>query len=558
MIDDTSRQRWLERLGVLLILLAAALPRARDLRAPFDREFEGAQASFFALGAINYERLGLARSGGYPVVNIDLGPREDALRGLWEHPQSWYVYANHPPLVPLLAWSALKLGAAPGWDEAWREERAPRGIEPWIRAPFLAANLLGLLALWWALRQAAGPRRALIALGIAAALPISIVYGTLVNYENPVLLCIALAAGFYARWIRRERRRDLLLCTLAFAAGGAVTFSALFFIPPLALHAVKRRGWRRGLYFSTLASLCGLAPILLHSAWSSIVMRRLGMESTGLGARARELWAPLFDGSHPLHEWAGLQAQRISTWFTWPIVLVACLALAASAFALARRLPPRDGAACEPAGPIELEPALLGGGCLYLVAFYRHTFDPQFTFLMLLVPGVAGLVALALDRAAERWLPSRSPNAPLAIATCALALLGVQRANQLRFEFRALAGETRSGSDQPALPMPDMQGAEIATLVPAGGFGIHPAQLGLNTAVSFYAWRSLWPANSAHDTLPAAVAERFGLAAREHVLLLPKHPWPSIAPAIEAFERERVGGAAPDRESEHWRAWKLH
>jgi hypothetical protein len=263
----------------------------------------------------------------------------------------------------------------------------------------------------------------------------------------------------------------------------------------------------------------------------------------------------LLDGSSSLLEWAQLQALRSNTWFTWPILTLACLGLAAGAFHAARRRNPNP----DPARELNLEPALLAGGVLYLFAFFRHTLDPQFPFLMLLVPGIAGLVAHALERAADWGLKGRSTLRPLAIATCALAVLCVQHANRLRYEFRAGAGEERADRAAPALGLPDVVGAEFAQLVPAGGFGVYPAVLGLSqTAVSFYAWRSLWPASAPHDPVPAVVAQHFGLADRPHVLLLPKHPWPDIAAAVEAFERDLLGGAPPQAESEHWRAWTLH
>lgn len=558
MTADEQGSRWLERLGVLAILLAALLARSRDLFAPFDREFEGAQGAFFAIGAINYERLGIAKTGAYPVVNIDLGSREDEQRGLWGHPQSWYVYANHPPLVPLLAWSAVSLCAREDWKETWKDARPPRGIEPWIRAPFLAASLFSLLALWWAIRQAAGPRRALLALAIASALPISVVYGTLVNYENPALVCVLVAAGFFARWIRHERQRDLALCALAFALGSCVTFSGLFFVPPLALVAWSRLGIRRAMQFATAALAAGFAPVAMHAGWSGIAQEHLGLIPSPLFDRVRELWAPLVDGSHPLGEWTRMQVQRIGVWFTWPIALVAGaglilgIAQAAKACTACRvEAKPHDRA-------VNLEPALLAGAGMFLVAFYRHTLDPQFTFLIPLVPAVAGLAALALDRAADGLAKLRAGVLPLVLVTCVLAVLALQRANDLRFDFRSRADESRADREAPRLPLPDVTGAELATLVPAGGFGIHPACVGLNLAVSFYAWRSLWAANSPSDPQPNVVAQRFGLGAAAHVLLLPKNPWPGIAASIREFEKLSVNGAPPDRESAHWRAWDLH
>jgi hypothetical protein len=206
--------------------------------------------------------------------------------------------------------------------------------------------------------------------------------------------------------------------------------------------------------------------------------------------------------------------------------------------------------ASDPGRPLDLEPALLAGGALYLFAFYRHTLDPQHPFLLLLAPGIAGLAALALEH-----FPRPCANARVAAALAGLAVVGVLQAEALRRDFRGAPHE--KGSAQ-ALALPDATGAELATLVPAGGFGIHPACVGLNVAASFYAWRSLWPAQGPGDTLPRAVARAFGLGAARHVLLLPKEPWPGVAAEIGAFEREWVRSAPADRESEHWRAWDLH
>jgi hypothetical protein len=356
--------------------------------------------------------------------------------------------------------------------------------------------------------------------------------------------------------MRNARRRDLALCALCFAATGAVTYAGVFFVPALAICVGWRQGWRRAAHFASIAGAAALAVIAIHALWSAHSLARLGLESQPLLSRARELWAPLFDGTHPLGEWTRLQGERLGEWFTWPIVLVALVGLALHGVAAMRRR--RVDGTTPDTSAIDLEPALLVGGALYLLAFYRHTLDPQFPFLMLLSPGIAGLAALALERGAERIGNSRVRWAALTIACGALVILAALRANELRFDFRADEQELSRGQSQQMLPLPDVTGRELAALVPAGGFGIHPACVGLNTAVSFYAWRSLWAANDAADRQPEFVAQRFGLGAAPHVLLLPKHPWPSIAAQIAQFETDLVQNSSPDRESEHWRAWDLH
>ncbi len=574
MTANVTRSGWRERLIVLAILLVSLAARSRDLAAPFDREFEGAQGAFFAIGAVNYERLGLWRSGGYPVVNIDLGPVGGPTRAgsdlrdlraprdtrdLRDEPSTWYLYANHPPLVPLLAWSALRVGDPEGLDRSAKDHAAPANIEPWIRAPFLAAGILALFALWWAIREAAGPRRAALALGVASLLPISVIYGTLVNYENPALVCILFAVGYFARWMRDQGARSLAGVALWMAAGSVVTYSALFFLPALALVVAVHLGWKRALWFSLASGSVGLVPIVAHGAWSAIVHARLGLVARTMPDRARELLSPLLDGSESLGHWALLQFTRVGQWFTVPVALCAALgAVLWLAHGLRGRFGPKPPAQ-DPEKALNLEPALLAGAALFLLANFRHTLDPQHTFLILLIPAVAGFAALALDHVASALARRGMGALPIALLVSALAMQGLQRANDLRFDFRSSANESQAERAPPLLPLPNITGAEFASLVAPGDFGIHPACMGLNNpAVSFYAWRSLWAVKDPEDTQPWAVARFIGLGGRRHVLLLPKHPWPAIAEAVGKLERTWAKDIAPDRESENWRAWDLH
>lgn len=556
MQSSPARPRALEWCGVLLILLAGLLPRLRDVRAPFDREFEGAQGAFFAIAVINYERLGATASGGYPVLNLDLGVRGDPATSLWEHPLSWYVYPNHPPLVPAVAWLGASLGGPTDLAGSAARAQPPAGLEPALRAPFVIANVLAMLGLWWALRSAAGPRRGLLGLALFAALPLSIFYATLINYEAFALCGVAAVAIAYVRWVRGGGQRGLVALAWAFFAGSCVTFAGMFFLPAFALHALARLGWRPALRMACACAPIGLVPLMLHSAWADHVQRGLGLDPPPLLSRARELWAPLLDSSAPLSRWVQLQLERGVNAFGWAMSIAALLgALSILAQALRRR---SEAWQIErEAAEIELTLPLLVGGVAYLFGFYRHTFDPQTPFLLICAPAIVAAGARALDRLADR-LPPRAAAPACVAASLAVCLPGLWRANEMRFDHRARPGEPFVDRTPSPLPLPDATGAEFASLMPPGAFGVHPACVGLNLAASYYAWRSLWPANSPNDPMPAAVASRFGMGAAPRVLLLPRHPWPAIAEPIAAFEREWVRGAAPDRVSENWRAFDLH
>ena len=554
--------RWLltgprraERLGVALILLTALVPRLRDVAAPFDREAEGAQGAFFAISAVNYERLGLRRTAGYPVLNVD-ALRESASGVLLPLPtQHWLMYANHPPLVPVVAWAAVEALGPEGWDEAWREGRAPEGIELPMRLPFVTAHALFLLALWWAVREGHGAQTAMIALGLAAATPVLVFYGTLVNYENPALLFVALAAGQHVRWQREGRWQDLALFALACFAGSCVTFAGAFFLPFFVLAAFAAGRFARGALEAVVGALATALPLLLHATLAQRVGRRLGLELPDPLERAHAIVAPLLDGTVGVGVWAARQVERAGTWIGWLPVALAVVGVAVLFARLSRPVAP----ALQPRWRrIDVGAPLLLGGLLYLFAFYRHSYDPQHSFLMLVAPGVAVLAAVALDALGPLLLHLRAGVAPLVVVASTVCLLGVQESNLLRHRYRATEAEReRHHLPPPALPLPDRTGAELAALIPPGALGLYPSATGLNLAVNFYAWRSLVALEAADDLRFEAIAEAAGLHDAPRYLLLPTTPPPEAAAQAETLRAALVGAGTKRGRGEAWEAFSL-
>ncbi len=545
----------LEVAGVVLLFLAALYPRLRDFDAPFDRQFEGFQGAFFATCAINYERLGVGALAGYPVVNVALDP---------ERPETWYEYANHPPAVPLLAWASARAFGPEGWRDAWREERAPVGLEPSLRLPFLALHLVGLLAAWWAVREAHGPRPALLTLALLAVLPLSALYATLVNYENPALAFVLLGTAFFARWAKaRERRsRALAAAALCFGLAGCVTYTGAFFVVALVLERLVRRRVRDAILVAAALGGATLVPLAVHAVCSAHALELAGASPTLLGDRVGAMLGPLLDGSVPLPRWLAAQLHNAVRVFSWP--LVACAAAGAVLALVPRR------ARGDERERVSLALPLFAGGALTLFAFYRHTSSVpgQDNFFLNVAPGACALAALVFDRLATPLARLRAGIAPLVVAVGLVAMPALARMEALRYEWRAPGpADVPPGAVAPGppVPLPVTNGRELAELLPPRSATLYPEALGLNTATFYYAWRTMYPI--AHPD-GASLAQQFfhslGLERAPTYLALPRDPPPAARPGVESLRAafaERLPALAerpPERETARWVAYRLN
>lgn len=526
MSASEDRNRALQWAPWLVLLLAALLVRSPVWTGPLDREFDGFQGGFFATTAVNYERLGLGAADGYPVANVEL----DA-----ERPSTWYVYPNHPPTVPLLAWVSARLFGPEGWRDAWREHRAPAGLEPALRLPFGLAQLATALGLA-ALLILAGQRTAApLALAAFAFAPIEVGYAGLVNYEHPAMAAAVWTGVAVLAWCRTPSPARLAACALGGAAGTAVTFAPAFFLPGYALLALRLRGWAA--WKPTVAlGLGALTPILLHRHFGGGVLAAFDLSPDPLFDRVRRLLAPLLDGSLPFGRWLAIQGESARVYLGPELCALGAAGLLLAAYRFLRG--PRSERAT---GGIVL--ALFAGGALAHVAFYKHTGDPQPSFLLNLAPGLAAAAGLALAAGVERQWPRRAGLAALAPAVL-LAVLGSWRSDGLITPWRAPASDAPGA---PAIAPPVEIGAQLAARVPAGHAVWYPESLGLNPAAFFYAWRTMLPVAPSDASYAAAQGqlERFDQQDLPVVLALPKHP-PKQAAAQTAALAARLAQDYPE------------
>lgn len=586
-------------LGGIALLLVVALV-LRLVFAPvsgLDRGMDGFQGAFFSLTSVNYERLGGDAVGGYPIVNID--PVPDA-------PETWYVYANHSPLLSLAMWANLAMFApdvAEGipWDEAWKHDLPPTrladdGFEDVLRLPMYAASLLSILALWWALLAFGGREQALAGAFLYAIAPLAVLEAGLVNYEPPSILCVILAHGFLARWLLGGRPGHLVGTLVFLAIGTAQTFAPLFFAVPMCLfvlvHLARRRGLVAGIRGTLPFGVAALAPVVIHGWWAGRSLEGIG-DVPRLSERVALLFEPLTSGAVPLWSWLKLQLTHLGQFNSDLVVDLALLGCVFAAIDVLGAPTPKEAAeASEGQDPADeatrlrtgrghagaLSLLLFLGGFAVLFFYYRHTSDgflpgtpAQDTFMLNLLPGAAALGGLALVLAGQtlqRVLTAGRPPEQLTLvrrhaATGLIAAVvavtlhaNMDRTDELYEQWRGTAEASR--------PLPKVTGAQLAELIPPGAVGLYPDAMGFNLAESLYAWRTLLPVTDDVATFEYAVVKIIagGLEDRPRYLVLPTTPPASAAPQVEAM---RLGlatlfpeiAARPPIEANGWQAWLL-
>lgn len=582
--SPTSRPAKLA-LALLLVLAAilrfAAAPAPGGLSGGFDREMDGFQGSFFALTSTNYERLGPAAAGGYPIVNLDADKAA---------PKTWYVYANHPPTLALFFWLELKLFGPDGWQDAPSEGKPPTSVEPGalerlLRAPMLLASLASILALFWALRSSMGEREALFATLLYATAPLAVLDAGLVNYEPLSILCVLIAFGATLRYLNHGQKRHLILGAAAIALGTAQTFAPLFSCVPLCLFVLGHRLRHRGLFpaIRTTSIFAGAAllPILIHGIWARQALTELG-QVPHLTDRIGQLFGPLTSGEVPFFSWLTLQFTHLSGASSELFRDLVLVGLVFSLIDLLAAPQPKEVAADDQAANLSKARAqaasfallLFASGLSVLFFYYRHTSDgylpgtsAQTTFMLNLLPGAAALAGLALfevgatltrvlykGRDPQTLTPfTRHGPKVITIALTLLTLGSFARTTAASYEA------WRAPSDERPLPLE--VGSELNELLPQGAVALFPESLGWTPAVSLYAWRTLLPVTPdipSFEFTEARIAAA-GLTTAPRYLLLPKQPRTETAKNLEAFFHEMTPDIAAREPitSKNWRAWRL-
>ncbi len=474
---------------VAAALLAAALAlgaatRAYNLASPFGADFDGWLAAMYGAAGRNFAREGFValrfapHIANGPVRFGDVDP-----------------FVHHPPFLSIVLGLSFRAF----------------GVSEWAaRLPSALAYLGGIVAFFLLVRRLCGARVAALAAFALAALPMTGIFGGLVNFEPFVLLAQCATCAAYFRWRETGRGRDLALACALMAAAVFADWFGIFASVPIGLHALlaRPRAPLGGLVAMGLAAAGALAAIFAHYAavWPGAICEL----SRAFVHRAQS--DVLHDYTHETYgaaQWLGRHAEFAALLFR-PAGLLLCAAGAALA-ARSSRGELRRAAACVPL-------LLLMGAAPCLVfrqASYQHSFL-MFQMCGGIALGVALFAAVAWTAGSARARAARALGRGAGVAAVAWLLWDAQP-----FTWRALA----AAHDQRAYRQ---IGRAIAALVPFRHGVATPGPLweGWQT-IGFYADRAIQPGVASLDALESALRRPpFPSAPIRHVAILPDHAGP--------------------------------
>ncbi len=238
------RAKFIELSLLCAILIFAVIIRITLINRPFHRDPEGC-GSFYGLLARNYWRYDPRPTLGVPVMSM----------GIVEKPT---LYPNHPPLVPLLI--AGVFGVA-GYTE-YSNDFPPDWL---VRLPTVPFTLGCVTMLWWMLRRRASPRAGLLAAAIFASMPMTLVYGGLVDVIGSQLdFFILLTIAAYLRFYQQPAGANFGLVCAAFVPAALTDWPAFFVLPVLCGHFALTRPMRQWIWIGAISVFGIVCFILLY------------------------------------------------------------------------------------------------------------------------------------------------------------------------------------------------------------------------------------------------------------------------------------------------------
>lgn len=465
-------RRILEALGVFLLLVAALATRSADLAAPWSRDPSTSTGALFAISSDAWGGPGRAL-GHYPRIDDGRGAPLAITR---EPPLAFWVACSGEALLA----GRTTEGAPPG-----ATERA-------LRLTFLALHLLTLWALWWAVRGAYGSGAAMLALGIAAAVPVGTWHAATPHPAGLALALLVLMSGSYVRWSRAGSRAWLAATVASAAVLSFALRGAVLLVAPFALDALLRR--RR----DALLALALLGAATLTPAWIH--------RYTAAAVHVTD-WSPDAGGLPPLRLADAVVRRAIDLFgglapAFGPALLVcaafgvgAVVARASSTRLEARlvRWEVRDSAS---PGRVDLLLPLLVGAIAYRCLEAHGTTAVIDARHLLTLPAVTIAAALALTQISVPLFRLRGGLAPLVVLTLSVVLPGLAATGALRAGLRAPDGPAAVESDA---RLPEAVARAFGTLIPPAGVGLVPDREGLPLGVARDSARELRAFDAATD-----------------------------------------------------------
>lgn len=210
--------------------------------------------------------------------------------------RSYTIEAQHPPLarvvVALLPYYFAGLRMTP-FNELWGHGPwAQRDLAFYWRSLALAraGNLLFVVILFYFIYRWSsmlfGPRAGVMALVLAVCCPTLLAHAGLATLDIGATATILMAAYFFWRWSEQPGWRYCLASAVAFSLAALAKFSALVFLPPLAVIFFLVARWRRSPTPSKASILAGASR---GAAFALVVLLCLW---TGYGFESNQVVPP--------------------------------------------------------------------------------------------------------------------------------------------------------------------------------------------------------------------------------------------------------------------------